>query len=1245
MSITNSVRAVVPDEVSGLGSQVGNTTQATQARLVGVFPGLGSRASYRGASAAILQDAPRRTLLLLDEAASALHIPTTREELLLDGSLPADRLRRQGRIGAGVVAANLALASRFEDLAAARGIGYSFAGFTGESFGVLSASIASGALTVTDGIQIAEAFTPLMLLASATDAEAADSEDEFLQELRAHLPRFARGTFPVEEPAHVFGLVGEPERLAELLEDLASSVPTRDVEVHKRYSWRQTNVYVRHGYLPRFMNRLERYPLVEATELKSATTFLAHSERMHVVRDALSSWIASRQIEFRVPHTPVIANHQQAVLTSAEEVRDAVLAMTDRIMDSEGTVEEIKHLDPDMILEIGFGKRSLELLAANGVGIPSTGWTTNDLSVFAAMRVSERLRSALRQLRSPGAAMETHHLDLLRDAFAASASSLPLACAGRLIGDAITDLVSRPQRRDQGGLHRFLNLFQHTLAHRDEIDLSDGSLVLRARLKKRLDGEAATLGHATTELEVLHRDGSVDLVSLDQPSHDEAIVFHFERPLDIHADELVRAVRGLAQAQPIAERLYAELTAVSRPLREAGYGLESIRSAVAFVAHRLALFELLRIYRPALLAQTDHNLAGSDRVGWLVSLAVAGSAFPASIVPLVALSFDQEPKPVQLGIELDKLISEIGDATVPVLSPDGVPLRTRRELQEATLHVFRDAALDRPQRLVQLNGACLVVSLGSVLAPYRVRSTPHAARVVSVRVPAELWREGLNPRLDESDKRATLVRSEERERVLRYALQRKILSSTVNAYIEPGETVVGFGAGGSESMTMFFERDDDPGLQVRKVLSDALTTVSWDPSGTGVMLPPFAKAQRQAEYLKALPASLRGVFPRVGKITSRELPVPAHLAVHRSDAFRELIYEMSYVPGEEVSRWVERTSPPSALVARVYEVIIGVLHGDVHSERRQPAPGGTLEEQYFTKIERRLALSQRTAPATFGPWLLDTERIVVNGRTLRNIGPLLAAFRGNPEFQAVLEPRFHSLVMGDTNTENVKVTNVEPLLAAQRVIQSGADPVAVEAALRTITAKSIGLAFLDPRAIGYRSEGADTRDDPMYDNKPWHNSIGHYDEMHNEQFELDTCVIEGTPNIDIRFRADNPYQRAYDVRDVLERGEPLSDHSGMEAHFARVMRSVYGLDDPNSAQHRDDPHWLTRFVFTMGTHFAAMPPFHFLSEVNGTLTDTPLTQRRPVAIYAEGIKWLNWALEMLEGSRTEFLGLPVETRR
>ncbi|HEX6355711.1 hypothetical protein [Actinophytocola sp.] len=545
-------------------------------------------------------------------------------------------------------------------------------------------------------------------------------------------------------------------------------------------------------------------------------------------------------------------------------------------------------------------------------------------------------------------------------------------------------------------------------------------------------------------------------------------------------------------------------------------------------------------------------------------------------------------------------------------------------------------------RRIHLNGNCQILSLGSRLDPAHVDTGPFRAEVISVLSPSDIWRRRLNPALDDFEDRATLSMTDENTRVLHHARGRKLLSSMVNSYVHSGETVVGFGNGGSESMTLFVKRDDDDRIIVRKVLSEALTTANWDRHGVGVMLPPFTKARRQAEYLQALPDSVRAYFPEAIDIIDREIPVPAHLRSNGETTHKEVIVEMSYVPGDEVSRFVERHSPPPAVIARLYTQIFSVLHRDVHTVDRVPAPGATLDTSYFRKIEDRLALCRRTAPHTFNRRLLDTERIVVNGVSYLNSSALLARLRARPEFAAVLEPRFHSLVMGDSNTENIKITNVEPLLRAQRLIESDAASDEIDLALADITPESLGLRFLDPRAIGFRSEGRQTRDDPMYDNKPWHNSIGHYDEIHHEQFTM-RVRLDDAPRVDIEFVAGNPYQRAYQVRDVAAHDGRTDETAprGIEDYFRSVMTEVYGLDDPDSAQLRDDPFWLIRFVFMMGTHFTAMPPFHFQSELDGTLTDTYQTQRRPVAIYCEGIKWLNWALEMLEGTRTEFLGVQV----
>jgi hypothetical protein len=272
---------------------------------------------------------------------------------------------------------------------------------------------------------------------------------------------------------------------------------------------------------------------------------------------------------------------------------------------------------------------------------------------------------------------------------------------------------------------------------------------------------------------------------------------------------------------------------------------------------------------------------------------------------------------------------------------------------------------------------------------------------------------------------------------------------------------------------------------------------------------------------------------------------------------------------------------------------------------------------------------------------------MLNGETLRNIGPILKTLRGNPQFLKVLEPKFHSLVMGDTNTENIKIGNIDPLLEAMELENPSFNP-------PPFTAETLQIRFLDPRAIGFHEHGEDTgADDPMYDNKPWHNSLGNYDMIHGEHFDLVYLEQEDRPHLSVMFHKDTPYQMSYER---------------IDAYFAEAMRTAWKYDDPTADVSQNDPYWLIRFVFLMGTHFMAMPPFHFsrtrdetadaerpvpqptMSRTiaisrrwveEGTLIDDPQHQRRPLAIYAEGIKWLNLTLDMLEGKTTSFLGVPV----
>jgi hypothetical protein len=375
------------------------------------------------------------------------------------------------------------------------------------------------------------------------------------------------------------------------------------------------------------------------------------------------------------------------------------------------------------------------------------------------------------------------------------------------------------------------------------------------------------------------------------------------------------------------------------------------------------------------------------------------------------------------------------------------------------------------------------------------------------------------------------------------------------------------------------------------------------------MLPPVKKALAQARYLEQLPEAAKDFFPRV-------LHAEQQVVENEDGHTMEYRYDMSYIEGIEVSHFVREYSPSPRVVAMLYAEIFRVLNEKIHSQNVGYINFSTLEQSYFKKIEDRLELCRATSPGLFGGGLLDADYVLVDGKLMKNYHQVIGILRRNKLYREVLEPKFHNLVMGDTNTENIKIENVEPLLKIDE---------SKSFTERQFTAEEIGLKFLDPRAIGFHIDGEDSGvDDYMYDNKPWHNSIGNYDDIHGEHFDIEYRFEDGVPRVDIDFHEDSPYRNSY---------------AGIEQYFPIVMNMAYEFSDPNSNHVEKDPEWLVRFVFLMGTHFMAMPPFHFKTEEDGTYIDDAKEQKRALAIYCEGLRWLNWAIDILDGKEDIVCGV------
>jgi len=179
-----------------------------QGHVAGVFPGLGSRAAYRDLGRHLLDSGSPEVLEIYRQAARALGFPDRPEKLLpVPENLPAGKLAQQAFIGSAILVHSLALEAHLRNMAARNGIRLDFVAYTGESFGIITSAVASGALSIGDGVKIARAFTPLMLVA----AEGEVPDEPVAREVAVHLPDSLRGRPLVPEPFHVIALNGATE--------------------------------------------------------------------------------------------------------------------------------------------------------------------------------------------------------------------------------------------------------------------------------------------------------------------------------------------------------------------------------------------------------------------------------------------------------------------------------------------------------------------------------------------------------------------------------------------------------------------------------------------------------------------------------------------------------------------------------------------------------------------------------------------------------------------------------------------------------------------------------------------------------------------------------------------------------------------------------------------------------------------------------------------------------------------------
>ncbi|ECS8719542.1 hypothetical protein DIJ97_19880 [Salmonella enterica] len=1215
---------------------VGKDCETGRNNLIGFFPGLGSRAAYQNISDNLLFPECKEVERIYREAAIAMGYGDRPKKMLINSTnLPSDKMEQQGFIGACFLTHNLVLFAKFRQLAQEQNINLNFQAYSGESFGIINSAVASGALSISDGVKIANFFTPYILLASEKHSS------RFCQAISNYYPNELKQNPLISEHYYVLALCGRAEQLNEVSNALQDEFHYTEVEKHKIYSYKQINIYVRASIKSCFDIFMKNYPDIKVVNLKEPTIFLTHSAQLASLKDGLERFLLDQSIVFHTPHTPIIANHCKKVIFHGEEVRAAILALLDQTMIPASTARMADEFDADAIVEFGIGNKSIQMLHDNYIITPSFSFTGNVDNVMPSMKILHAL-SVIRNSKNISQACSgiSEWLTVIRndDKYEAYFSQKVLDAIQQVAHFTLNIKGTMPASID--------SIYRYSWCYRNY--LQPGEFVLMARLKRNIEGDESDKNQTYADLKILGTDGVIRYQRTPFIIHAEKTLFYFSNLDELSNNDIFYVLQDMKYIpgyDEICKRIEMECNyeeSLNRLLQLRRAVVQPETQAIRRIIMQLLLFELIKIHKPGLAHYEKICFGAHDFIGWLTCLLTTKAASFEAIEQLCHDYYSIPGRKISPWRVIKNFTSKLTNVCMPILAISGLPLMASKDLEINTYKILLNY---HPTESIQfaLNCNLSIITLDSTFSNFSIKNTHYKYDVILINSVQDIWHHHPDSVLEQREREAQSYLTDEYQMVSTYASQRNLLCSTINSYIEANEVPVRFCQGGSESMTMFIQRFPHEPVIVRKILSEALTAAKWSPDGKGVMLPPFVKAARQVDYLRALPEYLKPYFPEVYSITSREILAPVNRKHVEKTVCKEVIYEMSMLEGEEVSQFVRNNNLATPIIARLYEITLTFLRDKVHCERRRPVTGNTLESSYFKKIEDRLILCQRTTPNVFSQEFIGSDKIVINGNEYYNIKSLLHVFRSHPEYQSVLEPRYHSLVIGDTNTENIKIGNTAPLLAIQSLISKNSAEDIISKALANINIDNIQLKFLDPRAIGFQSEGANCRDDYMYDNKPWHNSIGHYDEIHNEMFTLTMDLdSSGVPIVNIQFTENNEYQRVYKISDCAQKNiNPLTDSTviGIERYFSQVMNTVYGSVDSESVYFSDDPYWLIRFVFIMGTHFAAMPPFHFTSELDGTIKDSVHCQRRPVAIYCEGIKWLNWALEILQGKRDQFLGV------
>jgi hypothetical protein len=333
--------------------------QGAKTNIVAFFPNLANRGSFGNIDRTVFDNGSEAVKQLYFEAAGSLGYlkdgkpdPTQ----IFEEEVSKEELDLKMKfLQTMLLVHSLALNKYFQEQAQKEKKPIQIQAYTAESFGVITAAVASGALSLKDALRIADDVLAGLAM-SKNDTEY-----------------------------YAIQLVGE---------NIRPMIKNYEFSRHDTIgSLDQYDIYVRAADLEGFLSDMRtNNPTVTVTNRgKIRTSFLfsvAHTKGLHHARLFAERSIEANGIHFKDPQVPMISNNDTGILTTAEQVKNAVLDIYDEPMISDKTIDMTLGMKPDLIVEMGLGKRTGEWIETKKLLVPFfqfSGGANNEQIVFKAI--------------------------------------------------------------------------------------------------------------------------------------------------------------------------------------------------------------------------------------------------------------------------------------------------------------------------------------------------------------------------------------------------------------------------------------------------------------------------------------------------------------------------------------------------------------------------------------------------------------------------------------------------------------------------------------------------------------------------------------------------------------------------------------------------------------------------------------------------------------------------------------------